>query len=214
MKPVIVLCEYSGVVRDAFIAQGVEAHSCDLLPSEAPGKHFQQDLFSVDLSGYGLVISFPPCTDLSVSGARWFEKKRLSGEQEASVNFFLDVWKLSNCTENPIGIMNRPDYLKKWFPHLHRKAVNIGFPFRPSQIVQPWMFGHPESKATCFWLRGLPPLIPTNILSKPKSGHWENQTHSGQNKLPPSEDRWKIRSKTYQGIADAMAYQWKDFVKK
>jgi hypothetical protein len=140
-----------------------------------------------------MMIAFPPCTHLASSGARWFKDKER--EQAEAIGFFMALARApieKICIENPIGIMSTR----------FRK---------PDQIIQPWMFGHPESKSTCLWLRGLPELQPTNILSKPASGRWENQTPSGQNKLGPSPDRWKLRSKTYEGIAKAMAEQWSRF---
>lgn len=188
---VLVACEYSGTVRDAFIRRGHNAISCDLLPTESPGPHYQGDVFDIINDGFELMIAHPPCTDLAVSGAAWFEEKRKDGRQQKSIDFFM---KLAKCNitkiaiENPIGIMST----------VWRK---------PDQIIQPWMFGHPESKATCFWLKGLEKLQETNnvktvydILPKNK----QQRLHY----LPPSPDRWKIRSKTFEGIAEAMAEQW------
>lgn len=180
---VIVGCEYSGVVRDAFIRAGHDAISCDLLPSDAPGPHHQGDLFDIAEDGFDLGIFHPPCTDLAVSGARHFAAKRADGRQQRSIDFFLRIAALpipEMVIENPVCIMST----------VWRK---------PDQVIQPWMFGHGETKATCLWLKGLPKLQPTNIVD----GR-EARIH----KLPPSPDRWKIRSKTYQGIADAMAAQW------
>ena len=188
---VLVACEFSGVVREAFRKLGHDAWSCDLLPSEIPGQHLQCDIRKIlDYGFWDLMIAHPPCTDLSVSGARYFAAKRADGRQQASIDFFMD---LANAPipliaiENPIGIMST----------IWRK---------PDQIIQPWMFGHPESKATCLWLKGLPTLHATNILVN--SGRWNNQTPSGQNKLGPSPDRAMNRSRTYAGIAAAMAEQW------
>lgn len=203
---VLIACEFSGIVRDAFKARGHDAWSCDLLPSEKSGNHLTGNvIFALDGSNNGnyfdelvgnvkwdMLIAFPPCTHLSVSGARWFKEKQRNGTQDAAIDFFLCF---AHCCipkvaiENPIGIMSTH----------YRK---------PDQIIQPWQFGHPESKATCLWLKGLPLLKPTRILPLPKSGRWENQTASGQNKLAPSPDRWKDRSRTYPGIAKAMAEQW------
>lgn len=180
---VLVACEYSGRVRDAFIALGHEAMSCDLLPTDAPGPHYQGDVFDVIDYPWDLMIAHPPCTDLSVSGARHFEAKRLNGRQQRSASFFMRLAKVyipMIAIENPICIMSR----------LWRK---------PNQIIQPWQFGHGETKATCLWLKGLPLLTPTNVVEGRA-----DRIH----KLPPSTDRWKIRSETYQGIADAMALQW------
>lgn len=183
---VLIACEYSGKVRDAFIALGHEAMSCDLLPTDAPGPHYQGDVFDVIDYPWDLMIAHPPCTDLSVSGARHFEAKRLDGRQQASVSFFMRLAKADIpmiAIENPVCIMSS----------LWRK---------PDQIIQPWQFGHGETKATCLWLKGLPPLKPTNVVEGRA-----DRIH----KLPPTADRWKIRSETYQGIADAMAEQWGGF---
>ena len=183
---VLIACEYSGRVRDAFIAQGHEAMSCDLLPTDLPGPHYQGDVFEVIDYPWDLMIAHPPCTDLSVSGARHFEAKRLDGRQQASVSFFMRLAKSDIpmiAIENPVCIMSS----------LWRK---------PDQIIQPWQFGHGETKATCLWLKGLPLLEPTSVVD----GR-DDRIH----KLPPSPDRWKLRSETYQGIADAMAQQWGGF---
>ena len=180
---VLIACEYSGRVRDAFIALGHDAMSCDLLPTDSPGPHYQGDVFDVADYPWDLMIAHPPCTDLSVSGARHFEAKKLDGRQQASVSFFMKLAKLDIpkiAIENPICIMSS----------LYRK---------PSQIIQPWQYGHGETKSTCLWLKGLSNLTPTDIVD----GR-DDRIH----KLPPSPDRWKIRSTTYQGIADAMASQW------
>jgi site-specific DNA-cytosine methylase len=180
---VLVACEYSGVVRDAFIAKGHEALSCDLLPTDSPGPHYQGDVFDIINDEWDLMIAHPPCTHLAVSGARHFEQKRKDGRQQQAIDFFM---KLANCSipmyaiENPICIMST----------VWRK---------PDQIIQPWQYGHGETKSTCLWLKNLPKLTPTNIVE----GR-EARIH----KLPPSSDRWKIRSKTYEGIAKAMAQQW------
>ena len=189
---VLIACEFSGVVRDAFIRRGHNAISCDLLPSIAPGPHIKGNVFDILFRAcWDLVIAFPPCTDLAVSGARYFNKKRSDGRQDRSVKFFMDFLNCycPLCIENPVGIMSR----------IYRK---------PDQIIQPWQFGDPESKKTCLWLKSLPLLIPTKILNKPISGRWKNQTPSGQNSLGPSADRAQKRSITYRGIAEAMADQW------
>lgn len=181
---VLVACEFSGVVRDAFIARGHEAVSCDLLPSERPGPHIQGDV-TPWLTGYwDLLIAHPPCTHLAVSGARWFKDKQ--AEQAEALEFvrlLLDAPIPRIALENPISVISS-------------KIC------KPTQIIQPWQFGHPETKATCLWLKGLPPLVPTNIVE----GR-EARVH----RLPPSPDRWKERSRTLQGIADAMAEQWGKF---
>jgi hypothetical protein len=166
--------------------------SCDLLPTDVAGPHYQGDVRDVLDYPWDLMIAHPPCTDLAVSGARHFTAKRLDGRQQIGASFVLMLSKSDIpriAIENPIGILSS----------LWRK---------PEQIVQPYEYGHSESKSTCLWLKNLPTLKPTNILTMPAKGYWDNQTPSGQNKLGPSEDRWKIRSATYTGIADAMAEQW------
>ena len=178
---VLVACEYSGTVRDAFLRAGHDAASCDLLPTDSPGPHIQGNVLDLLGDGFDLIIAHPPCTHLAVSGARWFKDKQT--EQAEAIEFFMS---LANAPipriaiENPVCIMST-----KW-----RK---------PDQIVQPWQFGHGETKATCLWLKGLPLLTPTDVVD----GR-EARVH----KLPPSADRWKLRSTTYEGIADAMASQW------
>jgi hypothetical protein len=147
---VLIACEYSGRVRDAFIAKGHDAMSCDLLPTDAPGPHYQGDVFDVVDYPWDLMIAHPPCTDLSVSGAAWFAKKRLVGQQQASASFFMRLAKLSIpriAIENPVCIMST----------LWRK---------PDQVIQPWMFGHMEQKATCLWLKNTPPLYKLIMLKK------------------------------------------------
>lgn len=194
---VLVGCEYSGAVRDAFTRAGHFAVSCDLLPSDAPdGMHYQCDVFEALDAHPGfwdLFVVFPPCTYLCVSGLHWNKRRpERAAQTEEALGFvrrLLSVNVPRIALENPVGCI----------------STRIA---RPTQVIQPYEFGHPESKKTCLWLKGLPPLKPTNILPLPACGHWDNQTPSGQNKLPPSDDRWKIRSKTYQGIADAMADQW------
>lgn len=188
---VLVACEYSGRVRDAFIANGHEAMSCDLLPTDAPGPHYQGDVFDVVDYPWDLMIAHPPCTDLAVSGAAWFATKRLAGAQQASASFFMKLAKLDIpriAIENPVCVMSS----------LWRK---------PDQVVQPWMFGHMEQKATCLWLKGLPPLTPTNNVKEEMMQLPRNQRER-LHYLPPSADRWKLRSETYMGIAQAMADQW------
>ena len=182
---ILVACEYSGIVRDAFIRAGHDAMSCDILPTDAPGPHYQGDLFDVIDYPWDLAIFHPPCTHLSVSGSRHFSAKRMDGRQQAAVSFFMRIIRQSahiqmTAIENPVCIMSS----------LYRK---------PDQILQPWMFGHGETKATCLWLKGLPLLQPTNIVE----GR-EARIH----RMPPSPDRWKERSKTFTGIAEAMASQW------
>ncbi|MPV99850.1 DNA cytosine methyltransferase [Bombella apis] len=180
---VLVACEFSGVVRDAFLARGHEAISCDLLPTEQPGPHYQGDVRDLLHYPWDIIIAHPPCTDLAVSGARHFPAKKMDGRQYAAASFFIELLS-TPCprvaVENPVSVMSR----------LFRK---------PDQIIQPWQFGHGETKATCLWLRGLPPLQPTKIVEGREQRVW---------KSPPGPDRWRERSRTYQGIANAMAEQW------
>lgn len=187
---VLVACEYSGRVREAFRKLGHNAWSCDLLPAEDGSPyHYQCDIFDVIDKGWDLMIAHPPCTHLAVSGARWFPQKRADGRQQEAIDFFM---KLANANipkiavENPVCIMS-----SKW-----RKA---------DQTIQPWQFGHGETKATCLWLKGLPKLVPTNIVS----GR-EQRVH----KMPPGPERWKERSRTFEGIALAMATQWGGITEK
>ncbi len=185
-----VLCEFSGTVRDAFLARGHDAVSCDLLPTTNPGPHLQGDCLAFDWSDYDLLICHPPCTHLAVSGSRWFKDKRV--EQEVALDFVRALMQLPVsriCVENPVSVIS--SRIRK-----------------PEQIIQPYEYGHSESKKTCLWLKNLPKLRPTNVLPLPAKGVWDNQTPSGQNKLGPSPDRWLLRSKTYTGIAAAMAGQW------
>ena len=179
---VLIACEFSGIVRDAFIAKGHDAMSCDLLPTEKPGPHYQGDVFDIINDGWDMMIAHPPCTHLAVSGARWFKDKQ--AEQFEAMQFFIKLAAMTKvnrvCVENPISIMSTR----------FRK---------PDQIIQPWQFGHGETKATCLWLKGLPLLKPTDIVD----GR-EQRIH----KMPPSENRWRERSRTFPGIAAAMAEQW------
>ena len=192
---VLVACEYSGTVRDAFAELGHDAMSCDLLPTDVPGNHYQGDVRDVLNDGWDLMIAHPPCTYLAVSGLHW--NKRVPGRSEkteealAFVRLLLDAPIERIALENPVSCIS--SRIRK-----------------PDQIVQPWWFGDDASKKTCLWLKNLPHLIETDRLAGDNSTRRANQTASGQNKLPPSADRWKIRSKTYPGIARAMAQQWGD----
>lgn len=186
---ILVACEFSGIVREAFKAKGHDAWSCDLLPTEIPGQHIVQDV-RYCLAGWDMLIAFPPCTHLAASGARYFaQKQREQAEGLDFVRILLGAPVAKIALENPVWVISTK--IRK-----------------PDQIIQPWQFGHSESKKTCLWLVGLPLLNSTNVLPIPASGRWDNQTPSGQNKLGPSPTRWKERSKTYQGIANAMAEQW------
>lgn len=178
---VLVACEFSGRVRDAFLGKGHDAWSCDLLPTDSLGPHIQGDVLEVLGEGWDMVVAFPPCTHLCSSGARWWAKK--ADQQREAIAF---VRAIHDCgipkiaIENPVGVLSR--------------AIR-----KPDQIIHPWQFGHGETKKTCLWLRGLPTLVPTAIVD----GR-EARVH----RMPPSEDRWKKRSLTYSGIAEAMAAQW------
>jgi hypothetical protein len=207
---ILAACEESQAVCIAFRALGFDAYSCDIQPCSGghDERHLQADISKVlEFHKWDLVIAFPPCTHLCSSGARHFAAKRADGRQQQGIDFFMRFTKL-DCRwaiENPVGIMSS----------LYR---------RPNQIIQPWQFGHRDSKATCLWLNGLPSLVPTAIVEpvwcenltakgkKTSASHnrprWENQTPSGQNKLGPSPERAKLRAKTYPGIAKAMAEQW------
>lgn len=181
---VLCACEFSGVTRRAFRALGHESWSCDLLPSEDASEwHMQKDVREILNDGWELMVAFPPCTHLAVSGARWFPAKRASGEQQAALEFvrlLLDAPIPRIALENPISIISSK--IRK-----------------PDFITQPWEHGHGEVKATCFWLKNLPRLTPSNIVEGREQRIW---------KLPPSADRWKERSRTLPGIAKAMADQW------
>lgn len=209
---VLFACEESQTVLVEFMKRGHEAYSCDILPTSGPYPewHLQQDVTPLLKQKWDRVISFVPCTHLAVSGAKHFAAKRADGRQRSAVVFFLHVWYHSDAVENPVGIMNSPKYLKQWFPDLYQFALKIGFPFKPSQIIQPYQFGDPFTKTTCLWLRnGLPLLTPTNVVDKGE----RHITKGGKSlpvwyNLPPGEDRARIRSKTFPGIAAAMAQQW------
>jgi hypothetical protein len=193
MLKVLVACEYSGKVRDAFTRMGHFAMSCDLLPTDAPGLHYQGDVRDVLDQGWDLMVAHPPCTYLSVSGMHWTTRglrdPQLTEDALAFVQLLMDAPIKHIALENPISVIS--SRIRK-----------------PDQIVQPWWFGDDASKKTCLWLKNLPLLTPTNKLEGNDKTRRGNQTASGQNKLPPSKDRWKIRSETYQGIANAMASQW------
>ena len=192
---VLVACEFSGIVRDAFIARGHKAYSCDLLPSERPGPHRQGDVLDVLGNGWDLMIAHPPCTYLCNSGVRWLttEPGRLAHMVDGARFFkaLLDAPIPLKAIENPIP---------------HRYATDI-IGRKYDQIVQPWMFGHPETKATCLWLDGLPPLKPTDNV-KAEMLRLPPGERGRIHYMSPGEDRGKLRSLTYQGMADAMAEQW------
>lgn len=201
---ILIACEESGAVTDAFIDLGFDnVWSCDLEPctGKHPERHLQQDVTELLTQHWDMIIAFPPCTHLAVSGAAWFEQKRKDGRQQQGIDFFM-LFANANCErvaiENPVGIMS-----KTW-----RK---------PDQIIQPYEYGEPFSKKTCLWLKGLPLLVPTNIVDKGEqvtfaSGKSMPKWYSDAFKLPPKE-RAAMRSKTFPGIAQAMASQWGPLVK-
>lgn len=193
---ILVGCEYSGVVRDAFTAKGHYAMSCDLLPTETEGPHYQGDLRDVLYGSWDLLVAHPPCTYLSVSGMHWTTRglrdPKLTEDALEFVKLLLDAPIPKIALENPISVIS--SRIRK-----------------PDQIIQPYEYGHDASKKTCLWLKNLPLLNPTSIIApRVVNGkkRWGNQTDSGQNKLPPSEHRWKDRSTTFKGIAHAMADSW------
>lgn len=178
---ILIACEYSGRVRDAFLGLGHDAISCDILPTEVEGPHYLGDVRDILDSGFDMMIAHPPCTHLAVSGSRWFKDKAV--EQAEALDFVRDLMAApipKICIENPISVISSK--IRK-----------------PDQIIQPWQYGHGETKATCLWLKGLPKLRPTNIVEGRDA-----KVH----RMPPGPNRWKDRSRTYQGIADAMAFQW------
>ena len=183
MMKILIACEYSGRVRDAFRDRGHDAVSCDLLPTDAPGPHYQGDVSDILDDGWDMMIAFPPCTHLAVSGARWFKEKQTDGRQQAALDFvrlLMDAKIDKIAIENPVSIISS---------HIRK----------PDQTIQPWQFGHGETKRTCLWLKNLPLLTPTDIVEGREQRIW---------KMPPSANRWKLRSQTFQGIANAMAGQW------
>ena len=213
---ILIACEFSGIIRNAFTEKGHDAMSCDLLPTEQPGSHFQGDMRDIINDDWDMIIAHPPCTYLCNSGVRWLHETPGRWEQlkdaKEFFNLFLKAKAKRIAIENPI-------------PHKYAELP------RYNQIIHPWMFGHPESKSTCLWLKGLPKLEPTTIAQfkryRCKCGNvfeeelgkygccdyparplWDNQTKNGQNKLSPSKDRAKDRSRTYTGIAEAMSIQW------
>lgn len=188
---VLVACEFSGRVREAFKARGHDAWSCDLEDTEIPGKHIKADVRSVLGEEWDLMIAHPPCTHLAVSGARWFKEKQQ--QQEEALLFVKQLmyatWIPRKCIENPISVIS--SRIRK-----------------PDQIIHPYHFGHPEFKATCLWLSGLPKLVPTSVLAPPAKGSPEWKAWNKVHREPPGKNRHANRSRTYQGIADAMAEQW------
>ena len=178
---ILIACEYSGTVREAFSKLGHDAWSCDILETEIPGNHLQCDVREILSDGWDMMIAHPPCTHLAVSGARWFKDKKVEqAEALEFVRLLLNAPIKRIALENPISIISS---------HIRK----------PDQIIQPWQYGHGETKATCLWLQNLPKLQPTNIVEGREQRIW---------KMPPGENRWKERSRTFEGIAQAMANQW------
>jgi len=178
---ILIACEYSGTVREAFSKLGHDAWSCDILETEIPGNHLQCDVREIIGDGWDMMIAHPPCTHLAVSGARWFKDKKVEqAEALEFVRLLLNAPIKRIALENPISIISS---------HIRK----------PDQIIQPWQFGHGETKATCLWLQNLPKLQPTNIVEGREQRIW---------KMPPGKNRWKERSRTFEGIAQAMANQW------
>lgn len=232
---ILVACEFSGRVRDAFIARGHDAVSCDLLDTDKPGPHVKGDVLHLLKQQWDLVVAFPPCTYVTASqlwrclpahdpdGERWHLR-------EESLRFILEVLSANTkrlAMENPIGCISTRLYwdevLEEFAIRSYQEAEEAKGKAKaslaPSQIIRPWEYGHPEAKETCLWLKGLPQLEPTHVLNIEEHGYWHegeqcwrwlNQTGKGYNKLGETKDktRWKIRSLTYQGIADAMAERW------
>lgn len=196
---VLIACEFSGTVREAFRKLGHDAWSCDLEPTDTPGNHYQGDVLDILKEGWDLMIAHPPCTHLAVSGARHFEQKRKDGRQKQGIDFFMEMINApipKIAVENPVGIMSS----------LYRK---------PNQIIEPYEYGYECTKKTCLWLKDLPLLKPTNIVGKgdiwvAKSGKRMSQWYYDSSCLPPKQ-REKMRNKTFQGIADAMAQQWGNY---
>ena len=202
---IAILCETSGTIRELMREKGHDVISCDILPADdlspSDGHHWQGDamkfLEDSDDGEFDLIIGHPPCTALAVSGNRWYgQGMEKHAKRLEAMQWTVDLWNLCKrkakrvAFENPVGVLGHTEMGKA------------------TQYIQPWQFGEPESKKTGLWLHNLPAVEPTCVLPLPECGYWDNQTPSGQNKLAPSPDRWKIRSKTYMGIAQAIANQW------
>ena len=186
---ILIACEYSGIVREAFKAKGHNAWSCDLLPTDIPGQHIQGNVLDILEQGWDMMIAHPPCTHLAISGAAWFKYKKVEQIQALRfVRYLLECNISKICLENPVSVIST--YISK-----------------PTQIIQPYMFGHKEQKKTCLWLKGLPKLIETKNV-KDEMIKLPRNKRERLYYLPSSKDRWKERSRTFQGIAEAMAEQW------
>ena len=219
---ILVACEESQAVTKELRKQGHEAFSCDLLPCSGGRTewHYQKDVFEVVKEGWDKIIAFPPCTHLTLAGAKHFEKKRKSGIQEENIRFFFELWKIADCIENPMGIMNGGKYIKEWFPEIHSEMVDNNFPFAPTQKIQPFEFGDPVKKTTCLWLKGLPKLVGTKNVEEDveyyvsKGGAKMSAWYAKQIIVDGKKCGYntpefkKHRSTTFPGIAKAMAEQW------
>ena len=191
---ILVACEFSGIVRSAFTKLGHDAWSCDLLPTEIEGNHIQDDVLKILNDGWDLMIAHPPCTYLVTRAASWKHKPGYEENRKQAIEFFMSLINApinKICVENPVGSMST----------IYRK---------PDQYIQPWQFGHPQRKRTGLWLKNLPLLIPTNIIEPEKPAFIDRQGKPRYfvDSLSPSPERWKIRSRTFLGIAQAMAEQW------
>lgn len=226
---ILVACEYSGVVRDAFIAMGHDAMSCDLLPTEQYGPHYQGDVFDVIDDDWDMMVGFPPCTHLANAGGVYFEQKRKDGRQRDAILFFQKLLAAPIpmiALENPVGILSSDWYIQTHFPDLIPILNTVGMPRKPNQVIQPFYFGDPVRKYTCLWTKGLPflewrkthdlfggptfvqPKEPTHTMIRKGNYRPGTLRKIYWQELLPKKDRAKIKAKTFQGIADAMAAQW------
>lgn len=231
---VLIACEYSGIVRDAFIAKGHDAISCDLLPTERPGPHYQGDVFDIINDGWDMMIGFPPCTHLANAGGTHFEEKRKNGLQKEAILFFnrLLSAKINKIAlENPVGILSSDWYIYTHFSDLLPELQKTGMPRKPDQVIQPFYFGDPIRKYTCLWTKNLPKLIwsksnnlfenatfvepyqPTKSYIRAGSYRTGTIRKLYWQDLLPKKDRAKIKAKTFPGIANAMAEQWGNYIK-
>jgi hypothetical protein len=230
-------CEESQTCCIEFRKLGHEAYSCDLLPCSGghPEWHLQMDAFEAIKLGWDLIIAFPPCTHLAVSGAKHFTIKRADGRQESAIRFFFELWKLADCLENPIGILNGGNYIKQWFPELYKEMISAGFTFASSQTIQPWQFGDEAQKSTCLWLKNLPllyhnskPNLFDTVVTHVDKGEFYTSPNGkvlpkwygdavgkdGKKLSYSGDEIKKVRSKTFPGIAGAMATQWTEYLLK
>lgn len=230
---VLIACEYSGTVRDAFAELGHDATSCDLLPTESPGSHYQGDVFDIIGEGWDIMIGFPPCTHLANAGGCHFEQKRADGRQREAILFFQKLLAAPIkriALENPVGILSSDWYIPTHFPDLLPGLNTVGMPRKPNQVIQPFYFGDPVRKYTCLWTKNLPPLEwrkSQDLFGEPTYVQPKEPTHTMVRKgnyrpgsvrkiywqeMLPKKDRAKIKAKTFPGIAEAMAKQWSEYV--